>query len=403
MIMSGSHLGAGGPLAVHVPGFRAALAERCYSERAARTHVELLRHLGNWLQEEDLSLPELTADRLAEFLTARCKLGDRGLVTPFGVAPLLGYLGGLGLLPPQSRSMSTGPATAVLERYRNYLLSERGVAPQGVIRYERAARLFIRSVAVGDEVDWPSVSAGDVSRFVVKECSSRGGSAARNLAAALRSFLRFAHVDGWTPLGLAAAVPPVPGWRVRSLPVGLAPDQVRRLLDSCDSRREAGRRDLAILTMLVRLGLRAGEVARMRLEDIDWRAAEIVVHGKDRRDERLPLPNDVGKALTDYLRPGRPPTTSRAVFLRLLAPRQQLTPTAVTAIVYGACDRAGLPRVGAHRLRHTAASEMLRAGASLSEVGQALRQRELKTTAIYAKVDDARLSVLARPWPGGAA
>lgn len=401
--MFGSHPGAGGSLAVHVPGFRAALAVRCYSERAVRTHVELLRHLGSWLQDEDLSLLELTADRVAEFLTVRRRLGGRGLITAFGVAPLLEYLAGLGLLPPQSRSVPAGPASVVLERYRNYLLGERGVAAQGVIRYERLARLFVSSVAVGDEVDWPCVSASDVSCFVVRECSSRRGSAARNLAAALRSFLRFVHVDGWTPLGLAGAVPPVGGWRAQSLPLGLAPDQVRRLLDSCDSRRESGRRDFAILTMLVRLGLRAGEVAAMRLEDIDWRAAEIVVHGKDRRDELLPLPNDVGKALTDYLSAGRPPTTSRAVFLRVLAPRQQLTPTAVTAIVYGACDRVGLPRVGAHRLRHTAASAMLGAGASLSEVGQALRQRELKTTAIYAKVDDARLRLLAQPWPGGAA
>jgi site-specific recombinase XerD len=290
-----------------------------------------------------------------------------------------------------------------LDRFRDYLADERGVAPQGVVRYTRIAALFLRSVAVGDEVDWATVSAAEVSTFVVKECANRGGSAARNLAAALRSFLRFLHVDGWTPVGLAAAVPPVAGWRAQALPSGLDPGQVSQLLAGCDRRREIGRRDFAVLTVLVRLGLRAGEVAAMRLEDIDWRAAEIVVHGKNRRDERLPLPNDVGSALADHLRQGRPATTSRAVFLRMLAPRQALTPTGVTNVVYEACDRAGLPRVGAHRLRHTAATQMLRAGASLSEVGQTLRQRQLRTTGIYAKIDHARLSVLARPWPGGEA
>jgi site-specific recombinase XerD len=151
------------------------------------------------------------------------------------------------------------------------------------------------------------------------------------------------------------------------------------------------------------LGLRASEVAGIGLEDIDWRAGEIVVHGKDRRDERLPLPHDVGEAVADYLRRGRPQTKSRSVFVRLLAPRQGLTPTCVTSVVYRACDRAGVSRVGAHRLRHTAATEMLRAGASLSEVGQVLRQRAQKTTALYAKVDHVSLRSLARPWPGGAA
>jgi integrase/recombinase XerD len=390
-------------LACHEPGFREALAESGYSERATRTHVELLGHLSGWLEEEGMCLAELTAERVVEFLLARRRGGSRGLVTAFGVTPLLGYLELLGVLLPRSRPLPTGPAAAVLERYRDYLVSERGVAPPGVVRYERVAELFVRSVAAGDDVDWAAVSAGEVTRFVVKECSARGGSSARNLVAGLRSFLRFAQLDGWTQLGLAKAVPSVAGWRAKALPSGLGREDVRRLLDSCDRRTNIGRRDYAILTVLVRLGLRAGEVAGMRLEDIDWRAGEIVVHGKDRRDERMPLPADVGKALAGYLRQGRPPARCRSVFLRLLAPRQGLTPTGVTSVVYRACERVGMSRVGAHRLRHTAATEMLRAGASLSEVGQALRQREPKTTAIYAKVDHGLLGSLARPWPDGAA
>lgn len=402
-MMTDSHVEVRGGLAVHVSGYRRALADRGYSERATRTHMEMLGHLGRWLEDGGLGLGDLTDDRLVEFLASRRRCGDRGLVTAFGVAPLFEHLRGLGVVPSCSRPLPAGPGTAFLERYRNYLVSERGVAPQGVVRYERVAGLFVSSMAVGGEIDWTALAAGDVTRFVVKECSDRGGSSARNLVAALRSLLRFAHLDGWTPVGLVKAVPSVAGWQARSLPRWVGSDDVRRLLRSCDRRGEGGRRDYAMLLMLVRLGLRAGEVASMRLEDIDWRAGEVVVHGKSHSDERMPLPNDVGQALADYLGEGRPITVSRSVFLRLLAPRQGLTPTGVTTVVYHACDRAGLNRIGAHRLRHTAGTDMLRAGASLAEVGQALRQRDLRTTALYAKVDHTRLRSLAPVWPGGAA
>jgi integrase/recombinase XerD len=398
MIMSSLGVGAGGEMAVHVPGFRAALSERGFAPRTIRTHVELLRSLGDWLQDQGLAAGELTAECVTRFLDSRRVAGARGALTPFSMTPLLGYLQQLGIV--SSRSWELPASTEILQRYRAYLRSERGLVAPGVIRYEKVAGLFTESVAAPDgKVDWSALSGREVSRFMLAECAGRGGSSARNLAAGLRSFLRFLHVEGCTPTALAAAVSPVPGWRGRSLPVGLEVGQVQRLLQCCDRGRATGRRDFAILTVLARLGLRAAEVAGMRLDDLDWRAGELIVHGKGQRDERLPLPSDVGAAIAEYLR-GRPPTASRAVFLRMLAPRLQLTPTAVTTIVYRACDRAGLPRVGAHRLRHGAASQMLAAGASLSEVGQALRQRSARTTAIYAKVDHARLGVLARPWPG---
>ncbi len=399
--MTKPHVEVRGDLAVHVSGYRRALGELGYSERTVWTHMGMLGHLSCWLEDVGLGLDGLTDDRMTEFLAVRRHGGDRGLVTVFGIAPLLVYLRGLGVVPACSRPLPVGPGAAFLERYRNYLVSERGMAPQGVVRYEKVAELFVSSMVTGDEIDWAALRAGAVTRFVVKECSGRGGSSARNLVAALRSLLRFAHLDGWTPLGLVKAVPSVAGWQARSLPRWVAPEDVRLLLGSCDRRSERGRRYYALLLMLVRLGLRAGEVASMRLDDIDWRAGEVVVHGKDRREEPMPLPNDIGEALADYLREGRPITESRSVFLRLLAPRQGMTPSGVTSVVYGACDRAGLGRIGAHRLRHTAGTDMLRAGASLAEVGQALRQRVPATTAIYAKVDHARLRSLARAWPGG--
>ena len=397
--MSGSGVNMDGELAALAPGLRAALAQRRFAPRTITTHVRLLHDLDAWLQDEGLPAGELTVEQIAQFLAARRAGGARGAVTPFVMLPLLDHLERLGVIRPRSDVEAPAP-TAILQRYRVYLRSQRGLVAQGVLRYEKAAQLFIESLAgPGGEVDWATLSGREVSRFMLAECVGRGGSSARNLTAGLRSFLRFLHVEGLTPVALAAAVPPVPGWRGRSLPVGLESAQVRRLLECCDRNRATGRRDFAILTALARLGLRAAELAGMRLEDIDWRAGELVVHGKGQRDERLPLPSDVGKAIVEYLR-DRSGVACRAVFLRMLAPRQQLTPSAVSMIVYAACDRAGVPRCGAHRLRHSAATQMLAAGASLSEVGQALRQRTLRATSIYGKVDHDRLGVLVRPWPG---
>jgi site-specific recombinase XerD len=202
---------------------------------------------------------------------------------------------------------------------------------------------------------------------------------------------------------LAQVVPSVAFWRLQGLPRGLDADHVRVLLESCDTDTANGRRDLAILLLLVRLGMRRGEVAALRLDDVDWRAGELLVRGKGPRVERLPLPADVGEALAGYLRDGRPgDAETRAVFMRVRAPRAALTPAGVTQVVVAAGRRAGLGEVAPHRLRHTAASELLRRGAPLAEIGQLLRHRTELTTAIYAKVDRDRLRELALPWPGGA-
>jgi integrase/recombinase XerD len=215
-------------------------------------------------------------------------------------------------------------------------------------------------------------------------------------------FLRFLHVAGLVATPLVWAVPSVANLRDRSLPRGLEPAAVKKLLASCDRRRTVGRRDYAIVLLLARLGLRRGEVAAIQLDDIDWRASELLIRGKGSRYDVLPLPVDVGEAIVSYLR-RRPRCECRALFLRVTAPRTGLNPATIGWIVREACTRAGLPRVGAHRLRHTAATEMLRRGGSLSEIAQVLRHSELKTTAQYSKVDRIALRALARPWPGGAA
>ena len=245
-----------------------------------------------------------------------------------------------------------------------------------------------------DELDAASVNA-----FVLREARRTSVGSAKCTVTRLRSLLRFLHVEGEIRHDLTGAVPRVASWRLASLVKALDGDSVARLLGSCDRRDWIGRRDLAVLTLLSRLGLRAGEVTALRLEDIDWRTGEIMIRGKGSRQEQLPLPVDVGEALADWLSDGQPGCEHQLVFTRVRAPHSGLSTTGIAAIVHAACKRAGLPEIGPHRLRHTNATDMLRAGASLSDVGQVLRHRHAQTTSIYAKCA-ARRSVVSPAQPG---
>lgn len=294
----------------------------------------------------------------------------------------------------------------VLEGYRRYLFEERGLTAAVVGGYVRRwAQPFLRArVGVDGRLDLAGLMPADVLAFVLAESGRGSRGTARLMVAALRSLFRFLYVEGLVDRPLAEAVPAVASWRLQGLPRGLEAEQVRLLLAGCERGSAVGRRDLAIVLLLVRLGMRRGEVAALELEDLDWRAGELLVCGKGARLERLPLPVDVGGALAEYLRVGRPVgAEDRAVFVRVRPPYRRLSPTGVSAVVMRAAERAGLPPFAAHRLRHTAACELLRQGASLVEIGQLLRHRTQMSTAIYAKVDRERLRELARPWPGGAA
>ena len=268
-------------------------------------------------------------------------------------------------------------------------------------------RPFLQTKVLPDglALDLRSLTAADVISFVVTSCPRLSPGTAGLTVTALRSLLGFLYVDGAIDRSLVSAVPTVPGRRLTGLPKGLTSDQVQRLLASCDTSTRSGCRDFAVLTMLVRLGLRAGEVAKLQLEHIDWRGGEIVIaHSKGNRSERLPLPADVGEAIAAYLHHGRPASAQgRMVFARIRAPHHTLTTGAVTQIVRHAGERCGFERIHAHRLRHTAATLMLRGGASLPEIGQLLRHRNAITTSIYAKVDRDALRSIARPWPGDVA
>ncbi|WP_329056229.1 tyrosine-type recombinase/integrase [Amycolatopsis sp. NBC_01488] len=236
--------------------------------------------------------------------------------------------------------------------------------------------------------------------FLLRERQRVSVGSAKGRVAELRSLLKFLYVRGLTPHLLTTAVPPVAGWRDTSIPKALPDGQVQRLLDSCDRADPMQARDFAILILVARLGLRSIEVARLELGDIDWRDGRIILRGKASREDGMPLPADVGQALAEYLADVRPATSLRPVFLSCKAPRRGIRPDLVSDVTRRACDRAGLPRAGAHRLRHTLATEMLRRGVKLVDIGQVLRHRDLATTALYAKVDLATLRSIALPWPG---
>lgn len=286
----------------------------------------------------------------------------------------------------------------ILDRYVTYLSVERGLTAGTVRLYERVASRCLDEWARPVVID--VLNAADVIGFVVAESKRSSTAVMKNVVTVLRSLLRFMFAKGLIRRQLADAVPSVAGWQMSSLPRALEPAHMRGLMASCDREAVVGRRDYAILLSLWRLGLRAGEVAGLGLGDVDWRHGEIVVRGKSRHDERLPLPVDVGEALVASLRDRRSATAHDELFGRVRAPLGPLTAGGIRWVVYSACDRAGIARVGPHRLRHTTATELLRSGSSLPEIAQVLRHRSVDTTAIYAKVDRAGLMMVAQPWPG---
>jgi site-specific recombinase XerD len=384
-----------GPLVPFAAGFAAELAGRGYTPLSAAAQVRVLAHASRWLEAQGLEASEFTAERAVLFLRARRAEGYTCWLSERGLAPLLGYLREAGVAGVAALPVSCSAADVLLERYRAYLAGERGLAASTVGYYLAEARLFV--AAAGPDLG--ELTAAGVAGFVREQCRQRSIGMAKILVTALRALLRFLHVEGVTAEPLAAVVPAVAGWRGGALPRALGPAQVTGLLESCDQSSVTGRRDLAVLTLLARLGLRAAEVAALELDDIDWRAGEVLIRGKARREERLPLPADAGAAIAGYLRAGRADGQCRSVFLAVRAPFPGLSAGAVQAIVRYAGRRAGVAPASAHRLRHAAATQMLRAGAPLAEIGQVLRHRAASTTAVYARVDHDALRALALPWP----
>jgi integrase len=385
-----------GPLEPFSAAYRSRLAELGYTPLTMVNELRQVAHLSRWMLSADLAVTDLTMKSFEGFLEERrAAAGTRNLSLQ-GLRVLLGVLHDLGVTLGERLAAPPGGDEALLASFRWHLLAERGLAECTADAYVARARRFLAGRA---DVGW--VNSAEVTRAVQREAARVSVGSTQYFVAGLRAFLRFCFVEGLIDADLSAAALAVTGRRRSSLPKGIAPGDARRLLESCDRRRSDGRRDYAILAVLVRLGLRAGEVARLTLEDIDWREGEIVVHGKGRRTDRLPLPADVGEAIVSYLRRGRPRTGRREVFLRMLAPVGPLGRGGVSCVVRRSCRRAGVAVIGAHRLRHTLACEMVAAGVELPDIGQLLRHHGVSSVSVYARVDIDALRQVALPWPGG--
>ena len=393
-----------GPLGPHLDPFAALLTEQGYTVEAGRQKIRLVAGLSRWLAAHRLGLHQLDERQVAAFLAARRKRLKGCLSGPHTLALLLQQLRQTDIIPRRRLSKPPQPSEVLERDFGRFLEDERGLLASSVSKYLPVARRFLSHQFPAGSLRLDRLRAHHVTGFLLRDMALRSGRSAQLAATALRSFLGFLHQHGRSATNLTGAIPPVAGGRASELPRFLPADQVEQLLQRCDRRGEQGLRNYAILLLLARLGLRAHEVAELTLEDIDWAAGELRIRGKHARLDRLPLPCEVGQAVAAYLKKGRPTCACRRVFIRTTAPRRGFAnPSLIGYIVWRALVRARLQplRKGAHILRHSLATRMLRGGASLAQIGQVLRHQQVQTTEIYAKVDERALRTLAQPWPGG--
>lgn len=385
-----------GPLAPLADGFRDELERLGYTPSSREYKLAEVARLSAWLGGRGLGVGDLCSALVEQFL-AGLAAGPRRAPTLVAMRPLLKWLDQHGLIGTDPLP-APGPLDELIARYRRWMENERRLAPRTIGRYVQGAGAFLdgRAERPGGIA---ALTGSDVSEFLLAEVA-RGLSpkSLQGRVAELRSLLRYLYLQAMIASPLGEGVPPVPGWKETGVPHPIAARDVQSLLASCDGATASGKRDLAILLLLARMGLRASEVGGLELDDFDWRAGELVVHGKARRCDRMPLPFEVGEAVVAYLREARPRVECRSVFLTLVAPPRPIGHTAVSQMVWRQCRIAGLEPVRAHRLRHALATELLSRGVRLPEIAQVLRQRDLATTAIYAKVDHSALRELARPW-----
>lgn len=394
-----------GLLGAYIDAFAQRSIDQGYARSSVRYALQLVADLDRWLKRHRILVTQVTTERIACYLTDR---SGRGRFRP-GDTAILRRL--LNLLIEQRIVEEEPPAEPTARErlateFQRYLEQERRLAPPTVRLYLEFARQFLAQTAREGEAPLANLQAADVVGFVQREAVRlHHAKRAKLMTTAVRSLLQYARYRGLIEGDLRASVPTVANWSMASLPYALSSEELQRLLSACERETAVGQRNWAILQLLARLGLRAGEVVKLTLEDLDWAAGELSIQCAGSSANRLPLPPEVGAALADYLRHVRPACASRRVFIRMRAPcRGFLGAAAVSTVVRRALARAGLDPAhsGAHLLRHTVATQMLRRGASLPEIGELLRHRSPQTTMIYAKVDLDLLRPLALPWPGGA-
>jgi site-specific recombinase XerD len=389
-------------LVSHLAPFATSLVENGYVNSTVQSKLNLLASFGQWLERRRLSITDFNEQLAGGFVAYKRRKGCVHRGNRETLLQFLEHLRKRDVIPGPTPTFDDSPLAAILTRYERHLRSERGLAATTVINYLPCIRKFLIERFRGKPLALRQVSSSDVSDFILRQAPTMSPRRAQLVTAALRSFFRFLFQEGELQVNLALSVPSVADRRLSTIPKYLSPDQVERVLGACNRQTATGRRDYAILLLLARLGLRAGEVLSLQLDDVDWRAGELLVRGKGLLHDRMPLPVDVGEALTTYLRMDRPQCKTRRVFVCMKAPRSGFAgPSTLTTIVRRALDRADLYPVlrGAHVLRHSLATTLLRSGASMNEIGEVLRHRNPSTTEIYAKLDFDGLRTLAPSWP----
>ena len=394
-----------GALGLHLDSFAGWLSEQGYPRQTGMQKLRLFAFLSRWLKQQKIPIQQLDEQRIDQFIqTQRTQLRRQRQVR-HALIQLLHHLRRLRVVPEPPPPQAGSPADRLMHDYEQFLAQERGLSQVTLDSYLPTVRRFLVHAFGTKALRLDQLEAGTIHRFILRDKSTFSPKRVQLTTSALRSFFGFLYLRGQLTAPLAASVPTVATWRLSELPQFLEPGQVQQVLQSCDRSNPCGRRDYAALLLLARLGLRAGELVHLCLEDINWSAGEVLVRGKSSREDRLPLPPEVGRALATYLQKDRPVCSSRRVFIRMKAPYVGFsTSVAICDIVRRALQRARLQpgRKGAHLLRHSLATQMLRGGASLTQIGQILRHQLPQTTEIYAKVDLATLRTIAQPWPGGA-
>lgn len=393
-----------GPLAEHLDTYAAAQVQQGYRLQSIGRQIVSISDFSRWLQRKQIAVADLDRGVIDRFLRVRSQQGQLCRGDPKTLTRLLEMLCQSGVTTPRQERVPENAGSRIVSEYQQYLLQERGLSSSTLLNYVPVIALFLSERFRKKTPDFSALRAPDITGFVLRQASRLSPLRAGLVVTALRSFLRYLRQRGTIAVDLAACVPTVPSWSLSTLPRFLPARDVERLLQCCDRKTTSGRRNYAILLLLARLGLRAGEVVGLNLDDIDWRAGQIRIRGKGGTSAQLPLATDVGDALASYLRHDRPRCSTRRVFVRDRAPLTGLgNSSTVSSLVRRSLERAGIKsaHMGAHVLRHSLATSLLRQGGSLDEIGELLRHQSPNTTAIYAKVDITALQALALPWPGG--
>ena len=393
-----------GPLGAHIDSFAQILEVQGYKRSTAKYKITIIADFSRWLDQQGVSVTDLDEITLNKFLLYRGRRGSIFKIEPPTLQKFLKSLRETGVVPDAARVDDDSKFKRIEYGFAKYLAQERGLEQITIDSYLPIARKFLSDQFGTEPIVLNDLHPNDIVRFILRNTETVSTNRAKLIVCSLRSFFRFLYQREETAIDLSPSALTVANWRLSELPKFLEPEQVERLLQSCNQDSLVGLRDYVILLLLARLGLRAGDVVHMTLDDIDWEVGELIVCGKSDRQQRLPLPQDVGEALVGYLCDGRPPCSSRRVFIRINAPHKGFSSSvAICNIVRRALKRAKLNPAfkGSHLLRHSFATQMLRGGASLAEIGEILRHQRLDTTQIYAKVDLAALGAIAQPWPGG--